>query len=143
MSIQILSPRAIRFEPSNDGPLFSPTYEPPSAFHLLAGGLASCTHAVLSSWASSARLDESTLAIEVSWCFDEHPHRVRQFDLRIDWPTLPSTRVGAAERVAMLCPLHATLTHLPQVDVILQHPSLPAPRAKRWTGETREPSYAA
>ena len=98
------------------------TIEAPSAdqlyspFHMLASGLAFCTHSVLSSWASHAKLDADDLTIEVKWEFADKPHRVGSMDLRILWPSLPETRTGAAERTAALCAIHATLTHLPQMS---------------------------
>jgi uncharacterized OsmC-like protein len=86
-----------------------------SPFHMIASGLAMCTHAVLHSWAMHAKLDAESLVIEVGWEFGENPHRVAAYDVRIDWPNLPQERKEAARRTAKLCAVHATLAHPPAV----------------------------
>ena len=133
MPIRILSPRSIRYMATHCEALFAPADGAPSSFHLLGAALATCTHAILSSWAATVRLDASTLAIEVSWAFAEHPHRAEQFAVRINLPTLPAARVGAAERVALLCPVHATLTETATIGLTI------LPRSAVVI-ETREPS---
>jgi len=117
MKITLATDDSIRLEQTG-GPM---TIEAHSAdqlyspFHMLASGLAFCTHSVLSSWASHAKLDAGDLTIGVKWVFAEKPHRVGSMDLTIVWPSLPATRTSAAERTAALCAVHATLTHLPSI----------------------------
>ena len=119
MQITLLTDDSVRLE-QTDGPL---TIEAPTAqqqyspFHMLASGLAFCTHSVLTSWATHARLDASDLAIEVRWEFVEKPHRIGTISVTLDWPSLPETRRKAAERAVALCPIHATLTHPPELRV--------------------------
>jgi len=55
--------------------------------------------------------------IDVSWSFEEHPHRVSAIALSYDWPSLPADRAKVAQRVAELCPLHQTLTHAPAMTI--------------------------
>ena len=115
MQITLISDDSIRLE-AIPGPL---TIESPSEdrqyspFHMLGSSLAMCTYSVLASWADHAKLPVEGLAIEVSWTFAEDPHRVGEVVMRLVWPELPAQRRSAAQRVAALCPIHATLSHSP------------------------------
>ena len=117
MQITLLSDDSLRLE-ATSGPL---TIEAPtedrqySPFHMLGSGLAMCTYSVLLSWAEHAGLSADGLAIEVSWTFAEDPHRIGEVVMRVLWPDLPPQRRSAAQRVAALCPIHATLMHSPTV----------------------------
>lgn len=88
------------------------TYSP---FHMMASGLAVCTHSVLASWGTNAKLGVDDLAIEVGWAFAEEPHRVGSYEVMIEWPSLPENRRAAAERAAALCTVKKTLEHPPEI----------------------------
>jgi len=117
MKITLISEDAIRLEPTT-GPMtieaesVDQLYSP---FHMMASGLAFCTYSVLASWASNAKLDSDDIAVEVAWTFADAPHRVGDIALKVDWPSLPEPRKMAAERVASLCAIHATLSHSPNI----------------------------
>lgn len=119
MKITLLSEERIRLDDSG-GPL---TVEAESAeqsyspFHMVASGLATCIFSVLHSWAEHAKLDASSLAIEVGWTFADDPHRVGRYEVTLQWPALPEARRAAAERAASLCAVHNTLSHPPHIDV--------------------------
>ena len=119
MKITLLSEDSIRLD-GLGGPLTieaasaEQTYSP---FHMLASSLAVCTHSVLMSWATNAKIQADDLAIEVSWTFAEKPHRVGDIKLGFDWPGLPKERIETAKRVAALCTVHATLEHPPTISV--------------------------
>ena len=119
MKITLLSEESIRLE-GPGGPL---TIEAESAeqvyspFHMLASALAVCTHSILVSWATNAKMDADDLSIEVGWSFAEKPHRVGDIRLTFDWPGLPPDRTETAKRVAALCPIHGTLHHAPTVSI--------------------------
>lgn len=119
MKITLLSETALRLE-EDSGML---TIEADSAereyspFHMLGSALATCTHAVLRSWAGHAGLEASGLRLDVAWTFAEAPHRVAHFDLRITWPGLPPARRNAATRAAALCAVHATLSRTPDIVI--------------------------
>ena len=119
MKITLLSEESIRL----DGLGGALTIEAESAeqiyspFHMLASGLAVCTHSILMSWATNAKLDADDLAIEVSWSFAETPHRIGEIRLVFDWPGLPAQRLETAKRVAALCTVHATLQHPPTIAI--------------------------
>jgi uncharacterized OsmC-like protein len=117
MKITLLDDSRLRLEPAPP-PLTIEALKPEqgySPFHMLASGLAVCTHSVLQSWASHASLAADRLVIEVGWEFGENPHRVAAYDIRIDWPDLPQDRKEAARRAAKLCAAHATLVHPPAI----------------------------
>ncbi len=122
MKITLLSEESIRLDGSW-GPLTieaesaDQTYSP---FHMLASSLAVCTHSVLASWASNAKISADDIAIEVSWAFAENPHRVGDMKLEFEWPSLPPARVETAKRVAALCTVHATLQHPPSISTELR-----------------------
>jgi uncharacterized OsmC-like protein len=117
MKITLLADTRLRLE-SAPPPLTIEAVAPEqsySPFHMMASGLAVCTHSVMHSWAMHAKLDADKLVIEVGWEFGENPHRVAAYDIRIDWPDLPQERKEAARRTAKLCAVHATLTHPPAI----------------------------
>ena len=117
MKILLLSDERLRLE-SGAGPL---SIEADSAemqyspFHMLASGLATCIHSVLASWGTNAKLSPDDLAVEVGWTFAEDPHRVGEFTVEVDWPSLPENRRAAAERAAHLCTVHRTFLQPPQI----------------------------
>ncbi|MBW8771280.1 MAG: OsmC family protein [Gemmatimonadetes bacterium] len=119
MKITLLADDAIRLEPV-PGPL---TIEAPTAqtayspFHMLASALATCIFSVIESWASHAKHGLDDLTIEVRWKFADEPHRVSDFAVSFDWPSLPANRIAAARRVAELCTVHATLHHPPHIAI--------------------------
>lgn len=91
-----------------------------SAFHMLGSALASCTFSVLHSWAEHSKLDTSDLHIHVEWDFAENPHRVSAIRSSIHWPSLPESRLAAAERASKLCGVHATLSHAVDIHTEVQ-----------------------
>ncbi|HUF66961.1 MAG TPA: OsmC family protein [Gemmatimonadaceae bacterium] len=119
MKISLLSEDSIRLEPragmlTIEAPDEHTQYSP---FHMLASGLATCTYAVLGSWAANAGLEITDLAIEIRWSFVDNPHRIGSIAMDIDWASLPPERVAVAERAARLCAIHATFEHPPRVSV--------------------------
>lgn len=115
MKITLIAEDQIRLEPL-PGPMTieaDSTDQLYSPFHMFASGLAFCTYSVLASWAGHARLHADDIVIEVRWTFAEDPHRVGGVDMKIEWPSLPPARQSAANRVADMCALHATLEQPP------------------------------
>ncbi|HUG40637.1 MAG TPA: OsmC family protein [Longimicrobiales bacterium] len=82
-----------------------------SPFHLLAAGLATCTHSMLQGWARHADLSLEGLEIGVAWEIGGDPVRVTRMDMAIHWPGLAPERRAAAVRAASQCTIHNTLTH--------------------------------
>jgi uncharacterized OsmC-like protein len=118
MKITLVAEDGIRLEPL-PGPMTIEAMSADqvySAFHMLGSGLAFCTYSVLASWASHAKLESDDIVIEVSWTFADDPHRVSEIEMKIDWPSLPQVRQSAAQRVADMCAIHATLAHPPKLS---------------------------
>lgn len=119
MKITLLSDERIRLDDA-PGPLTieaesaEMTYSP---FHMVASGLATCTLAVLQSWASHAGIETDGLSVEIGWQFAEKPHRVANYDVVLRWPHLADERAPAASRAAALCAVHNTLAHPPSITV--------------------------
>jgi uncharacterized OsmC-like protein len=63
------------------------------------------------------------LAIEVHWTFAEDPHRVDAMHVHLEWPSLSQNRYAAAQRVAEMCTIHATLSHPPTISIDVTEPS--------------------
>jgi uncharacterized OsmC-like protein len=120
VKITLLAEDAIRLEPI-PGPM---TIEASSAemhyspFHMLASSVAVCTFSVLASWAAHAKLSADDLTLEVQWRFADDPHRVSDIGVIFDWPSLAPNRLGAAQRAAELCTVHATLMNPPNITVL-------------------------
>ncbi len=128
MKITLLSDDAVRFDAvpgplTIEAPAPERTYTP---FHMLGSSLAVCTHSILHSWASHAKLGADDLAIEVRWAFAEQPHRVGGIEVTLEWPSLPENRREAAKRAAKLCPVHATLSIPPTITTTHRTSAAPA-----------------
>jgi len=121
LQITLTSEESVRLEPTS-GPM---TIEAPTAdrlyspFHMLGSSLAFCTYSILASWASNAGIGTDSLVVDVAWSFGEKPHRVTDLRVAFSWPELPASRRAAAQRVAELCTVHATLTHPPAITIAL------------------------
>jgi uncharacterized OsmC-like protein len=106
-----------RLELSGDGFEIASEGAPISPHHLLAGSLSSCTALTLQSWAEGAGVDMAPLTIHVAWQnVEERPARISRVEMELRWPGLPEERVATAERVADLCPIHATLKRAAEVS---------------------------
>lgn len=118
MKISLIAEDGIRLEPlpgpmtieaATEDQLYSP-------FHMLGSGLAFCTYSVLASWASNAKLNSDDIVIDVHWTFVEDPHRIGKIEMQIVWPSLPPQRQTAAQRVAAMCAIHASLHQPPEIS---------------------------
>lgn len=128
MKISLTSEYSIRLEPLPGPMTIEAATEDQvySAFHMLGSGLAFCTYSVLASWASNAKLHSDDIVIDVSWTFVEDPHRLGKIDMKIEWPSLPPQRQSAAERVADMCAIHATLLKPPELSTAVFVANAPA-----------------
>jgi putative redox protein len=110
MRIIIVSDNRIRLERAGEGFEIASEGASISPYHLLAGSLASCTALMFDSWAEEGGIDLDPLTVSVSWDMaEDRPKRVARMDMELRWPGLPRESVATAERVADLCPIHATL----------------------------------
>ena len=131
MKISLISEDGIRLEPlpgpmtieaEREDQLYSP-------FHMLGSGLAFYTYSVLASWAGNAKLNSDDIVIDVHWTFVEDPHRIGRIDMKIEWPSLPHERERAAQRVAHMCAIHASLQQPPEVTTTVTTADSPDPVA--------------
>lgn len=111
MRIVLETEDRIRLQANGEGFIFEAVEGTLSPFHLLAAGLATCTHSVLHAWADHAGLPLQGLEIVVEWEIGDHPLRVTGIDMEIVWPSLPPERHKAAVRAAAQCTVHNTLAH--------------------------------
>lgn len=146
MKISLLSDSRLRYEPSPglltiDAPTPDAAVSP---YHLVAGGLAACTYAIMASWAEQAHLAADDLTIEVTWAFVEKPHRLGSIDLRFTWPSLPAERLEAARRVAARCPVHQSFEHAPALGISgTAGPGGPTPGGAAAAAPAPEPAAVA
>lgn len=85
--------------------------------HMLAASLATCSLAVLWSWANAAELDADDLVVRLSWDYVEDPYRVGTYALEVVWPSLAESRFERARRVVETCTVHHTLEHPPELEL--------------------------
>jgi hypothetical protein len=72
--------------------------------------LASCTALTVASWAQATNISVAPLVVSITWELAEaRPKWVTSIDMELSWPRLTRERSATAERVADLCPIHATL----------------------------------
>lgn len=109
MKVVLQGEQRIRFEMAGQDFEIASENVAISPYHLLAASLASCTALTVASWAGGAGIGTGRLAIDVAWEMADRPKRVTRIEQTLHWPELPEDRVGTAERVAGLCPIHATL----------------------------------
>lgn len=129
MRILLVSEYSLRIEGAA-GPLSveadsaETTYSPG---HMVGSGLALCTLSVLHSWAAHAKIPATDLAIDVSWTYVEDPHRIGEWRVELDWPSLPAERHAAAERAAALCSIKKSLEMPPTIRTSLKQAAGAAP----------------
>ena len=83
--------------------------------HMVGSGLGVCTLSVLHSWATHAKIPAEELAVVVGWKYVEDPHRIGEWTVEVDWPSLPAERRAAAERAASLCTIKKSLEMPPSI----------------------------
>lgn len=87
-----------------------------SAMQMFATSLGLCTASLLASYGDQFDTDIDDLSVRVRWTYADDPYRVDQIDMSLQWPSLPSDRIRAAERVAQRCTIHNTLHHEPSIE---------------------------
>ena len=122
MRIVLETEHRIRLIPGDEGFMLEAGEAGLSPFHLLAAGLATCTHSVLHDWAHHAGLPLEGLEVVVEWEIGDAPLRVTGMDMEIVWPGLPAERRKAAVRAAAQCTVHNTLSHGTPVETRVADP---------------------
>lgn len=91
------------------------------AIALFATSFASCTYAVLASYAQRIEADASSVSVRLAWQYADRPLRIGRLNMDICWPTLPESRLDAAQRAAMMCTLHNTLKDAVDVEIFVHN----------------------
>lgn len=90
-----------------------------SAMQMFATAMGLCTYSVLAGYADQHDTPTERMSLRMRWDYAEHPYRIGQFEMEIQWPELPPSRQSAAQRVASKCTLHNTLEQPPQLTTRL------------------------
>lgn len=99
----------------------------PTPLELLGAALSGCIALYVQKYCAKEGLAANDLAVEVKPFWRESPGRVGRYDVIVHLPdTIPAEHHAAIERVAQSCPVHATLTHAPEIAVRLDTESLVA-----------------
>ena len=93
----------------------------PTPLELLSVSLASCIALYVHKFCEAKSLVTSGFAVEVKPLWKEEPGRIARFDVIVHLPdNVPAMLYPAIEEVARTCPVHNTLTHIPEITVELQ-----------------------
>lgn len=93
----------------------------PTSLELLSAALASCVALYVHRFCASNSLSSTGLAVEVKPLWKEEPGRIARFDVIVHLPdTIPEKYHAAIEDVARTCPVHNTMTHVPEITVELR-----------------------
>jgi putative redox protein len=93
----------------------------PTPLELLGASLAGCIALYVHRYCESESLEADDLAIEVKPFWRENPGRVARYDVSVHLPdTIPSEYYEAIAQVAQKCPVHHTLTHIPEITLQLR-----------------------
>ena len=87
---------------------------------LFASSLAGCGGYYVANYCKQAGLSTQGLQVRCDWTTVDNPRRMNPIRLSIELPGLPEKRRKAVERVAGSCLLHATVTHQPDIEIILE-----------------------
>lgn len=116
MRLVLEAETSARLEVAGEGFEIVSKGSPISPYHLLAGSLSTCTALTLEGWAAGVGIDMAPLTIHVGWQHaEEQPARIALVDMELRWPGLPTERIATVERVADLCPIHATLERAAEI----------------------------
>ncbi len=121
MNLVILAEEHIRLETDNPDDGLNIDGEPFGPVQMLATSLALCTASAIQSYAQTAKLDISGLAIELHWEYADSPYRVSTYAMTLHLPDhLPEPRRRAFVRAADTCTVHQTLHHGAHVATTVQ-----------------------
>lgn len=93
----------------------------PTPLELLSASLASCIALYVHKFCEANSLATSGFGVEVKPLWKEDPGRIARFDVVVHVPdTIPTMYHAAIDEVARTCPVHNTLTEVPEITVELQ-----------------------
>lgn len=93
----------------------------PTPLELLSASLASCIALYIQKFCLANAVQASGFAVEVKPLWKEEPGRIARFDVIVHLPdSVPATQRAAIGEVARTCPVHNTLTQMPEITVELR-----------------------
>lgn len=99
----------------------------PTPLELLGASLAGCVALYVHKHCAAQGLSSEGVVVEAKPFWRENPGRVGRYDVVVHLPaTIPEAYHAGIEAAAGDCPVHHTLTHMPEVGVRLQPRGAPA-----------------
>ena len=93
----------------------------PGPLELLPASLGTCVAFFVKQFLAARDVDPTGLEVEVGVMGAPNPHRIGRFEVRVALPGgVPDKYRDQVARVAETCTVHHTLTHRPEIAVILE-----------------------
>jgi len=93
----------------------------PGPLELLPASLGTCVAFFVKQFLAARGVDATGLEVEVGVMGAPNPHRIGRFEVRVVLPGgVPERYRDQVMRVAETCTVHHTLTHRPEIAVILE-----------------------
>jgi uncharacterized OsmC-like protein len=111
MTIVLNAENDLTLQDFSDGELRVHAHDPEvqfGALEMFATSLGLCTFSVVAGYGIQLGVDPSDVTIRLRWRYTEGP-RISDIEMDVAWPSLPRSRLGAAQRAAAKCTLHNTL----------------------------------
>jgi putative redox protein len=93
----------------------------PMPVELMGAALGTCVALYVQQYCASRELPYEGMRVEVRHENAKSPHRIGAFAVQVFLPEpLAAEHLEMLDRVARSCPVHNTLTHAPQVEVVIE-----------------------
>jgi uncharacterized OsmC-like protein len=90
----------------------------PSPVELVGGALASCIAIMVQRYCDAKGYADGDVEVSLTMELADDPKRVEAFVLDVELPAdVPENRLDAIRKIAEHCPVHATLSNCPRVDI--------------------------
>jgi putative redox protein len=90
---------------------------------LLAASMGTCIALYAHQFCSARSIPADGLTVEVGYETARAPKRISRFDVNVLLPDdFPAQYLEAVERAVKNCPVHNTLSHVPEINVALEIP---------------------
>ena len=90
----------------------------PSPVELVGGALASCIAIMVQRYCDAKEYQDGQVEVSLTMELADDPKRVEAFVIDVELPAdVPENRMAAVQKIAEHCPVHATLSNAPRVDI--------------------------
>jgi putative redox protein len=90
----------------------------PSPVELVGGALASCIAIMVQRYCDAKDYNDGQVEVSLTMELADDPKRVEAFVIDVELPAdVPENRMAAVAKIAEHCPVHATLSNAPRVDI--------------------------